>query len=189
MKATKEQKKTQAKGLAEELKRSSQVFFTEYQGLKFEDLFKLRKGLKPLRCKYRVIKNSLVLHALRDAGIEPESSRVLLTGPVGMVLGGDGDPISSAKALEAFSKQFPRFKFKAGYVGKRWLTSQECSRLSTLGSRPELLRRLAGTLYGALARIVWVLRAPMYDLVGTLRALETQRRSGPEASAQEAPAA
>ena len=72
MKLTKQQKREVAKQMAEALRKAPHLYLTQYQGLKFIELAELRKKLKPVSCKYRVVKNSLMGYALKDAGIDGE---------------------------------------------------------------------------------------------------------------------
>lgn len=182
MKLTKSQKKEIARQMAQSLSKASHLYFTQYQGLKFVELAQLRARLKPLAAKYQVIKNSLVSHALQEAGIGGVEQGPL-QGPIGLVVGQvpearDGlqaDPIAAARALMAFAKEFPLLKVKAGYVDSRWLKAEECHRLSTLGTKPELLSGLANALYGAVSRFAAVLQAPLRDLTLALRSVADQK--------------
>ena len=180
MKLTKTQKQEKSKGLAEVVKGSAHLYFTEYQGLRFRDLEELRAQLKPLRCNYRVVKNSRLLHALKQAGVAVESE-TLLDGPNALLTAQQDDPVSPAKILVKFAKGHTALKLKAGYVGGRWLGTTECQRLSALGTRPELLAQLAGTLYSAVGQAAWVLAAPIRDFVLVLKAV--QEKKGAEAKA------
>lgn len=182
MKLTKNQKIEKSRELAEALKKSPHLFFTEYQGLKFQELAELRGKLRPLRCRYAVVKNSLIRYALKNAGVDGVSP-ALLKGPVGMVVAEDDDPVAAAKVLAAFAKQFPLLKVRAGFVGRKWMTPSECERLSALGGRPELLAKLVGALYSAVSQSAGVLQAPLRDFVLVLRALEEKKKESGVAAA------
>jgi large subunit ribosomal protein L10 len=175
MKLTKNQKIEQSKGLADKFKTAPHLFITEYQGLKFQELDELRAKLRPLRCRYAVVKNSLIRYALKGAGLESTDAK-LLKGPVGLVVSESEDPVAPAKVLAAFSKQYPLLKIKAGLVSNKWMSPADCQKLSTLGSKPELLAKLAGALYGAVSQSAGVLQAPIRDMVLVLRALEEKRK-------------
>ena len=182
MKLTKQQKIEQAKELAKLLGKSPNLYITQYQGLKFVELAQLRTKLKPFKCKYQVVKNSLIANALKEAGIPGSPDAKLLKGPIGIIVAPGTDPVSAAKTLVAFAKEFPLLKVKAGYVGDQWLNGSECAKLATIGSKPELLAKLAGTLYAAVAQSAGVLQAPIRDFVLVLAALEAKKK-------KEAPAA
>jgi large subunit ribosomal protein L10 len=175
MKQTKAQKFETSKTVAQALKKAPHLFFTEFQGLKFVELDELRAKLRPLKCRYAVVKNSLIRYALKDAGIDGVDPK-LLKGPVGMVVSDTDDPVAPAKVLAAFAKQFPLLKIKAAFVGAKWMTPSDCQKLSTLGSRPELLAKLAGTLYSAVSQSAGVLQAPIRDFVYVLAALEEKKK-------------
>lgn len=174
MKQTKAEKIESAKILAETLKKAPHLFFTEFQGLKFVELDELRAKLRPLKCRYAVVKNNLVKYALKNAGVDGVDPK-LLKGPIGMIISESEDPVGAAKVLAAFGKQFPLLKVKAGFVSQKWITPAEVATLSTLGSKPELYARLAGTLYSAVAQSAQVLAAPIRDFVGVLKALEEKK--------------
>src|SRR5258706_12073900 len=112
MKQTKAQKKEASKELAVELKDASCIYFTNYQGLKFAELYQLRAKLKPLGGRYQVVKNSLVKNALANAGLSPEDAK-LFKGPIGLVVAKGADPVAAAKVLTAFAKDFPLLKLRA----------------------------------------------------------------------------
>jgi large subunit ribosomal protein L10 len=174
MKLTKEQRKEQCKGLARTLKDSPHLYFTEYQGLKFQDIAALRALLKPHKCGYRVVKNSLLEHAMKDAGVAAES-KSLFDGPNALLFVRNDDPVSPAKILFKFAKDNENLKVKAGYVGGRWYGPVDCRRFSTLGTRPELLGQLAGVLYSTVGQAAWVIAAPLQQLVLVLKALEEKK--------------
>src|SRR6266550_8640581 len=128
MKLTKQQKIESSKVLAEKLKAAPHLFFTEFQGMKFVELDELRMQLKPLKCRYAVVKNSLIKYALKNAGVDGVDPK-LLKGPVGMVVADTDDPVAPAKVLAALGKQYPFLKVKAGFVGAKWMTPADCQKL------------------------------------------------------------
>ena len=157
------------------MKKAPHLYFTHYQGLKFIELAELRKKLKPLGCKYQVVKNSLIDYALKDAGISGAAEETL-KGPIGLVVGQGTDPVAAAKVLVAFAREFPKLKIRAGFVEGQWLDASGCARLSSLGTKPELLTLLAGTIYSTVAQAASVLQAPMRDLALVIKALEEQKQ-------------
>jgi large subunit ribosomal protein L10 len=182
MKLTKSQKIEKAKDLGTVLSKAPSIFFTEFQGIKFTELDTLRGKLRPLRCKYTVMKNSLVRNALKNAGIDGIDPK-LLKGPIGLVVADSDDPAGAAKVLSAFAKDVPLLKVKAGFVGGNWMTASECAKLATLGTKPELLSKLAGTLYASVAQTAGVLQAPIRDFVLVLSALEDKKKKESPAAA------
>lgn len=180
-KLTKSAKLEKAQGLAQELKAASYLVFADYQGMKFGDISGLRAKLRPMSCRFRVMKNSLVGHALKNAemgGGRAGFPQDLLKGPLALVIAEGGDPSSSAKLLVSFAKEVPQLKLKAAYVQGSWMDSASVRRLAQLPGKNQLLTDLAGVLYSALSQAACVLQAPMRDLVYALKAVEDQKTKG-----------
>ena len=182
MKLTRQQKIEQAKELAKVMGKSPNLYITQYQGLKFVELAKLRSRLKPFKCKYQVVKNSLIANALKEAGVPAAPDAKVLKGPIGIILTPGTDPIAAAKTLVTFAREFPLMKVRAGYVGDQWLSAADCAQLSALGSKSEVLSKLAGTLYMAVAQSAMVLQAPLRDFVLVIKALEDKKKKEPAAA-------
>ena len=174
MKLTKNEKVEKSKQLAEALKKAPHLFFTEYQGLKFVELDELRAKLKPLRCRYAVVKNSLIRYALKNAGVDGADPK-LFKGPLGMVVSESEDPVAAAKVLAAFSKQFPFLKVKAGFVGAKWMTPADCQTLSTLPGKQELMGKIVNVVYSVVANTLAVSQAPTRDMVMVVKALADKK--------------
>ncbi|HAH07710.1 MAG TPA: 50S ribosomal protein L10 [Elusimicrobia bacterium] len=177
MKLTKDQKKEASQKLAEVLKASEFIYFTEYKGLKFTELAGLRSKLKAHKCSYRVVKNSMLEHALEQAGITGVDAK-LFAGPNAVLVTKGDDPIGPAKVLVQFAKEFPAMKIKAGLVSSQWMAPAECENLSRLGSKAEVLGRFVGVLYSTVSQSAAVLAAPVRDFVLVLKALEEKKKEG-----------
>lgn len=176
MKLTREEKKTAAKEMAATLKGTPTLFFTGYQGLKFNEIDGLRKQLKPLKAKYRIVRNSMLAHALKEAGIDGADA-ALLKGPGAILFAAGDDPVGPAKVLLKFAKEAEACRLRGGYVGGQWLSAADCKALAAIGSKPELLSKLANALYSSVAQGAWVLAAPIRDLVLVLKAVEEKQKS------------
>ncbi|MFH2202297.1 MAG: 50S ribosomal protein L10 [Elusimicrobiota bacterium] len=176
MKLTKEQKTVKAKDLAETLKGATHLYFTQYQGLKFQELAELRGKLQHVGSSYRVIKNSVLKHALKQAGIKIGDDSVL-SGPNALLFGAGDDPVSPARILVKFDKELEPLRLRGGVVDGQWLSEAELRRLSTLGTKPEVLTQLACALYASVAQSAGVLAAPIRDMVLVLKALEEKKKS------------
>jgi large subunit ribosomal protein L10 len=140
----------------ERLTSSAATLLTNYRGLTVSELAELRAELRKANASYRVAKNTLTLIAARDAGMD--GLEELLTGPTALVFC-DDDPVGPAKALKAFAKDHPELEFKGGYLDGAVLDAVEALKLADLASREELLTKLAGLMYGALANTARLLNA------------------------------
>lgn len=176
MNLTKEQKKERSQSLAEEIKKSAGIFFTGYQGLKFTELAVLRASLSDAKCKFRIERNSILSHALKNAGVEGVDES-LLKGPTAIaILKEDGDVAMAAKGLSDFGKKMETFKIRAGYTDGVWYDEAKVKVLATIGSREENLSKLAGVLYNAVAQSAQVLQAPIRDFAYVLKAVEDSKK-------------
>ena len=176
MNLTKEQKKERSQSLAEEIKKSAGIFFTGYQGLKFTELAVLRASLSDAKCKFRIERNSILSHALKNAGVEGVDDS-LLKGPTAIaILKEDGDVAMAAKGLSDFGKKMETFKIRAGYTDGVWYDEAKVKVLATIGSREENLSKLAGALYSAVAQSAQVLQAPIRDFAYVLKAVEDSKK-------------
>lgn len=174
MKITKETKKELSKKLSGEFS-SKDVFFAAYAGLKFEEISALREKLKPIGSNFSVKRNTVITHGLEAASISV-SDKAALKGPTAVVIIDNPDELSRvAKILVDYSKEKPSLKIKGGFVSKNWLTPADCLTISKVGSKKELVGKLANVLYSNLAQIRFVLEAPARDLAYVLKALEEKK--------------
>lgn len=182
MKLTKNQKIETSKALAEKLKAAPHLFFTEFQGMKFVELDELRTQLKPLKCRYAVVKNSLVRYALKNAGIDGVDPK-MLKGPVGLIVADNDDPVAPAKVIATLGKKFPQLKVRAGYVSQKWMSPADCVSLSKLPSKQELMGKVVGLLYTLVSQPVAIAQAPTRDMVLVVKALENKLKESGAAAA------
>lgn len=180
MKLSKQDKKDLSAKLADEFGSEGSVFFTSFQGLKFKDLQDLRSRLQAqAKGRFKVMRNVVISHALEGAKLKGWEDSGLLEGPVACITL-KGDPVSAAKVLSNFGKDFPTLKIKGGFYDfqglKKWFSADECKRLSTVGTRHELLGKLAGVFYSSVAGIAGVLHAPMRDFVFVINAVHDKKK-------------
>jgi len=172
---TKAQKQQLVTTLADRLRRSPTVYVTDFTGLDVAKLTQLRRRLRAAGVEYVVVKNTLALRALGDAsvaGLEPH-----LAGPTALVLAGP-DPVSAAKVLAEFAKEFEKPAIRAGLVEGRAVTPEQVKRLASLPTRKELLAQLGGALQAPMAGFVGALNGLLMSMVGALEALRNMRSAG-----------
>jgi len=158
MKINKTQKKELSDTLAKELA-AKDLFIATFSGMKFKDANGLRDNLRPTKSRFKVVRNTIVQHALETAALKAEDA-TLTKGPTAVVMMEDPNEITRvAKELMAFAKTNPGVKWKGGFASKKWLSPADIEKLSKIGSKTELLSQLAGMLYNNIAQIRYVLEA------------------------------
>lgn len=173
------------------LESSAATLLTNYRGLSVSEMHQLRAELRKANATYQVAKNTLTRLAAVQAGMEGLED--LLTGPTALVFC-EEDPVAPAKAIKAFAKDHPALEFKGGYLDGQILSDEDALKLADLESREELIAKLAGLLYGALANFARLLQAPLSEQARLLQALVDEGGpaakgfGGPDAQAAEAAA-
>jgi large subunit ribosomal protein L10 len=158
MKINKTQKKELSDVLAKELS-AKDSFIATFSGMKFKDANGLRDNLRPTKSRFKIVRNTIVAHALETASLKAGDANIA-KGPTAVVTLEDPNEITRvAKELMAFAKTNPGVKWKGGFSSKNWLSPADIEKLSKIGSKPELLGQLAGALYSSLAQIRYVLDA------------------------------
>ncbi len=172
MNLTKEQKKQKSQELSAEITNAGTIFFTAYQGLKFVDMAALRGELASTGAKFRVERNAILDHAIRQAKIEGADAK-LFQGPTAVAVGGDIAAV--AKTLVDFQKKQAALKLRACYSEGVWYDEAQIKQLATIGTKEENLSKLAGALYNAVAQSAQVLQAPIRDFAYVIKALEEKQ--------------
>jgi large subunit ribosomal protein L10 len=156
---------------AEWFKHSQAVVIAGYQGVSTKDLYRLRSKIHEVQGELHVVKNTLAIKALQQAGLPvPED---LLTGSVIMSFGLT-DPAAVAKACTTFAGEVPNYVLKGGLLGNRVIDAAGVKALADLPPRPVLLGGLVATIQGPMSQLVNVLNAPMRELVQVLKARSEQ---------------
>ncbi len=146
-------KKEQVKDLAEKMKNAKIILFTEYRGITVGDDTKLRKNLRENNSNYMVVKNSIIAHAAKEAGIDGLEN---LEGPTAVVIGND-DYVAPAKIVNDYSKENELYKIKLGVMDGKVIELSEVKKLASLPSKETLYAMLASALLGNIRNLAVVL--------------------------------
>ncbi|MCX7648130.1 MAG: 50S ribosomal protein L10 [Elusimicrobiales bacterium] len=176
---TKAKKVELSKKLKDEIV-SGDIIFVAFDGLTFEKLQALRDKLKSHKSNIKVIRNSVLFYASKDGGILSDSKKPdFLKGPTAAIFVKDSDEISSvSKALLDFAKENPTLRIKGGFLSKDIITPEIIKQISKVGSKKELLAKLAGALYSSMSNMRSVVEAPVRDLAYVLTALKEKKEKG-----------
>lgn len=139
-----EKKKDKVQVLAEKFKKAKMVVLTEYRGISVEDDTKLRATIRNNGDEYSVVKNSIIAHAAKEAGIEGLDN---LEGPTAVVIGYE-DYVTPAKAVNDYAKDNEFYTIKAGVMDGKMIEVSEVKKLANLPSKDTLYAMLASALLG-----------------------------------------
>ncbi len=129
-----------------------------YKGITVEEDTKLRKELREAGVHYFVEKNTMLLRAFKECGIE--GFEEALNGTTALAVSND-DQTAPARILGKFAEQAgdEKFNLKAGYVEGEVYDQAGVTALSKIPSKDTLLAQLVGSLQGPLQKLAATLNA------------------------------
>ncbi|MFO0759649.1 MAG: 50S ribosomal protein L10 [Byssovorax sp.] len=162
--------------------RMSSAVFVDFKGLNVETVSKLRDEFRKSGVEYRVVKNSLVRHAIKQHAWA-KNLKSTLTGMTGVAWCYE-DPSAAAKVVKAFRKDHDKLKIKAGLIDGQVLDQAGVEgQLATMPGKNELRAQLLSTLQAPAQQLLSLLQAPAQNFVYLLKAKEDQASGGAPAPA------
>ena len=152
-----EQKKQVVAELAEKMKNASSGVLVDYKGINVADDTQLRAEMRKNNVDYKVIKNTLIRFAAKEAGLEGLDD--VLEGTTALAMSAD-DVIAPAKVVAEFAKKNEDiYNIKAGFMDGKVVSVEEIMEIANLPSKEILLGRLVGGLQGPIFGLALVLKA------------------------------
>jgi large subunit ribosomal protein L10 len=148
---------------------NSTYYLVDFKQMTVSQAVELRKLMRKNAFTYKVIKNRLALRALGEKC--PEALRPFFQKPTAVAFA-DQDPILLARILKDFSNQGKVLAVKGGQVEGQLLPAERFDEVTRLGSRQELLSRLAGMMAQPLRQLLGTFQAPLANfgiLLGELK--------------------
>ena len=168
-----EEKKQQVAELSEKLKAAHTGVVVSYKGITVADDTKLRKELRESGSSYKVVKNTLLRLALKEAGIEGLDP--VLEGTTALAMHSE-DYVAPAKILNAYAEKNKNFVIKAGFIDGKTATEAEIKTLATLPSKEELVAQVLRGMNAPISGFVTVLNGTMKGLVVALNAIAEKQQ-------------
>jgi len=138
------------------------VYYTDFTGLNVKSMTNLRRRFRKAGVEYVVIKNTLALRAVNEAGLTGQK----LKGPTGVVVAKDA--IAAAKLLTDFAKENDS---KPAIKGGLWegavVDEATVKKLASMPTRDEALSILVGTFNSVLMMFALALDAKKTQLEGS----------------------
>ncbi len=171
----KEKKQEIINSLADKLSRQKIVIFSDYTGLKVNQIQELRRQLREKGIDYQVAKKTLINLALEKVGFKAVKVKEM-AGQLALVFGYQ-DEILPAKILYNFSEDNQALKILAGLVGGKYLESEAIINLAKLPSKEELLFQLVSIISSPITGLVNILYGKINNLVQLLIVIKNNKSS------------
>jgi large subunit ribosomal protein L10 len=176
------EKKLIVDDLSKQVGHSPFLLLTDYTGMTVEQFAALRKKLRAANAQYHVVKNTMLRHAAKEAGLGEFNGA--LTGMTAIVVGSEKADISAAaKILKEFGKDTQKPKVKSGLMGKQMLKAEEIAAVADLPSLDALRAQLVGLLQTPATRLAVILGAPASQIARVIKAHADKQEAAAPAAA------
>jgi large subunit ribosomal protein L10 len=163
------EKKLIVEELSKQVGASPFLLVTDYTKMTVTEFAALRKKLRAVHAECHVVKNTMLRHACKAAGLGEFNGA--LAGMTAVVIGDAKSDISAAaKILKQFTKDTEKGKVKLGVMGKQLLQPADVDAVAELPSLDTLRAGLIGLLQTPARRIAVVLGAPASQIARVLKA-------------------
>jgi large subunit ribosomal protein L10 len=155
--------------------------FLDFKGMTVEQVTKLRAEFRKAGVEYKVVKNTLIKHALKNAPYKSKLDDVFI-GMTGIAWSYE-DPSAAAKVVKAFRKDpaGEKLQIKAGLIEGAVLDARGVEdQLATMPGKNELRATLLATLQAPLQSFVALLAAPAQNFAYLLAAREEKLGGSPD---------
>ena len=156
---------------------SQAVILTSYRGLNVATDTEMRRELRAAGVTYKVVKNTMLRIAAKEAGIEGLDSH--LEGTTAIAFSTE-DAVAPAKVLCGFMKKNKLedqgiLTIKVGILDGKVIDAKEVKALANLPSREELIAKLLGSMNAPIANTVGVLSGIIRNFVGVVEAYRAKK--------------
>ena len=172
MAVSRAEKVTEQGALEEVFRAVDTAVLVDYKGVTVPQVTELRRQIRAAGASYRVVKNTLAKRAI--SGTALEGCVAHFKGTTAVVSTGS-DPVAMAKALTTFIKSAPSMTIKAAVVQGKVVPAAAVQDLATMPGKPELLAKLLFVLQAPMQQLVTVLSAVPRDLVTVLSEYEKKQ--------------
>ena len=149
----------------------------DFKGMTVESATKLRAEFRKAGVEYKVVKNTLIKHAIKSHAWAKNLDKSLV-GMTGVAFSYE-DPSAAAKVVKAFRKDpaHDKLKVKAGLIDGQVLAGDAVeTQLATMPGKNELRASLLATMQAPLVQLLQLLQAPAQNFAYLLKAKEDKAK-------------
>ena len=173
MAKSKVQKQDLLTGLKERWNKTKSMVFSDYAGLKVNELEDLRRTLKDKGGDYMVVKKTLLKKLFTEEGFTNVDPRQV-PGELGVAFGYE-DEVAPAKVLAEMSKKYEALKISGGVLEGNFIATAKVMELAKLPSKDVLIAQVVGSIKAPLSGFVGVMQGNLRNLVGILNAINQKK--------------
>lgn len=182
MAITKERKAEILKDYDELIRRSQGLILFEYRGLSMKGMDPLRHKVREAQGELHVVKNTLALLALKQAGQPAPEDLFTATTAVAFAF---GDPPAVAKVVTTAARESEFVKVKGALLGQNVLSAKDVEALANTPPLPVLRAQLLGLISAPASRLAGVVASGVRQVVNVVKAYADKEAqpAGAEATA------
>lgn len=166
------QKQQVVSELSDKLKAAVSGVLVDYKGITVENDTKLRADLRKAGVYYAVKKNSIIVRAAKQVGLDELES--VLSGTTAIAVS-DNDLTAPAKILAKFAETNKTFTIKGGFIEGKAASAEEITELAKLPSKEVLVAKFLGSMNAPISGFVNVLNGNIRGLVVALNAVAEKK--------------
>jgi large subunit ribosomal protein L10 len=176
----KERKAELVKIYSELIQKSEALVLIEYAGLNMKGIEPLRRKLREASGELHVVKNTLALLALKQAGRPLPATLFTRSTAIGFAF---TDVPALAKALMSAAKDSEFIKVKGGLLGTQVLDPKQVQALAELPPLPVVRAQLLGLLATPASRLTGIIAGGVRQIVNVVKAYSDKEDKPEEAAA------
>jgi len=151
-----EEKQAIVAQLADELKQASTAVIVDYRGITVADDTVLRREYREAGVTYRVVKNTLLRLAAKEAGHEGWEG--ILEGTTAIAMSAS-DVVAPARIAAQYStKSKGAYTIKGGFIDGKEASVEELNELATVPAKDVLLAKMLGGLNSPIVKFAMTIK-------------------------------
>jgi large subunit ribosomal protein L10 len=173
MALTKKEKDEVIAEVSDLLQSSKMTVVAKYQGTTVKAMQALRKDARDSGTKVKVVKNRLVIQALKNSDTFKDIDTAPLEGMLVYAFN-DADEVAPAQSLNTFAKTNPTIEFVGGITAEGlFISSDEVKALALLPSKDTLIAQVLATLLSPVHDVTNGLSGNLHALLDGVEAKAT----------------